>query len=110
MVDGLLAAEDSGNGLRMLQRIQHARFVEGQHIARPEVLVALAAELGIPKFDSAYQHWAGPKTMGHIDASRALLHKVGGQGFPTFVLESDGGLRVLDHASYLGRVEPWRGH
>ncbi len=104
----ILAAEESGKGLRMLERIQLARFVEGRHTARPAVLRELAEELRIADFDAGYQRWSGAKTMEHIEASRALLHKVGGQGFPTFVPEADGKLRMLESASYLGRVEPWR--
>jgi putative protein-disulfide isomerase len=104
----ILAAEESGNGLRMLERIQQARFVEGRHIARPAVLRELAEELEIAGFESAYARWDGAKTLEHIEASRALLHQVGGQGFPTFVLETERGLRMIESASYLGRVEPWR--
>ena len=104
----ILAAEESGNGLHMLERIQRARFIEGRHIAKPAVLAELADELEIAEFENAYDRWVGAKTMQHIETSRALLHKVGGQGFPTFVLESNGGLRMLNSATYLGRVEPWR--
>ena len=102
----ILAAEESG--LRMLDRIQRARFLKGLHIARPEVLRELAEELQIPNFDAAYDRWNGAKTYEHIEASRALLREVGGQGFPTYVLEKDGNLRTLDSATYLGRVEAWR--
>ncbi len=102
----ILAAEESGNGLRMLDRIQRARFIEGRHISRPDVLRELADELGIANF--AYDRWSGTKTLEHIDASRALLHQVGGQGFPTFACNIDGRWRMLDSSPYLGRVEAWR--
>jgi putative protein-disulfide isomerase len=104
----ILAAEESRNGLRMLERIQRARFVEGKHIAQPTVLWELAEELAIPSFESGYRQWDGEKTMEHVNASRALLHKVGGQGFPTFVLESEHGLQMVESSSHLGRVEAWR--
>ncbi|MEG1325907.1 MAG: DsbA family protein, partial [Janthinobacterium sp.] len=43
-------------------------------------------------------------TQRHIDASRALLAQVGGQGFPTFVLDDGGGkLSAIDIGDFLGQ-------
>lgn len=106
-ITAILAAEESGDGLRMLERIQRARFVEGKHIARREVLSGLAEELGIASFDEGYDRWFGAKTMEHVTASRALLQEVGGQGFPTFAVKTDGRWRLLESSAYLGRVEEW---
>ena len=55
-------------------------------------------------FQAEYARQAGAATQRHIDASRALLVQVGGQGFPTFVLDDGGGkLSVIDIGDYLGQ-------
>jgi len=41
----------------------------------------------------------------HIKNSRALLAKVGGQGFPTFALEQDGQFTLVDIGPWLGKPE-----
>ncbi len=94
----------------MLKRIQQAHYVEGRQIARPEVLATLAAELGMTPqaFDAAYSAAAGAPVARHIDDSRRLLDALGGRGFPTFALETEGGYRVLDFGPYLGKPDAWQ--
>jgi protein-disulfide isomerase-like protein with CxxC motif len=41
-------------------------------------------------------------TEGHIKDSRALLAKVGGQGFPTLALEHNGQFTLIDIGPWLG--------
>ncbi len=106
-ITAILAAEGlAGKGLDMLQRVQRAHYVDGLRIADVPVLVTLAQELGMDgaAFQAEYARQAGAATQRHIDASRALLVQVGGQGFPTFVLDDGGGkLSVIDIGDYLGQ-------
>lgn len=106
-ITAILAAEVlAGKGLDMLQRVQRAHYVDGLRIADLPVLLALAQELGLDgaAFQAAYARQAGAATQQHIDASRALLAQVGGQGFPTFVLDDGSGkLSVIDIGDCLGQ-------
>jgi putative protein-disulfide isomerase len=106
-ITAILAAEVlAGKGLDMLQRVQRAHYVDGLRIADLPVLVTLAQELGLDgaAFQAEYARQAGAATQQHIDASRALLAQVGGQGFPTFVLDDGSGkLSVIDIAGFLGQ-------
>ncbi|MBR7636470.1 DsbA family protein [Janthinobacterium lividum] len=105
-ITAILAAESlAGKGLDMLQRVQRAHYVDGLRIADLPVLVTLAQELGMDgtAFQAAYARQAGAVTQWHIDASRSLLAQVGGQGFPTFVLDDGSGkLSVIDIGGFLG--------
>ena len=109
----ILAAEALGGpglGLTMLHRLQRAHYVDGLRIAEPGVLRALALDIGLDgdAFGAEYARQAGAPTQRHIDASRALLNRVGGQGFPTFALDDgDGILSMLDAGAYLGRLDAW---
>lgn len=111
-ITAILAAEMlAGKGLDMLQRVQRAHYVDGLRIADLPVLLALAQELGLDgaAFQAAYARQAGAATQQHIDASRALLAQVGGQGFPTFVLDDGSGkLSVIDIGDYLGQPAKWQ--
>jgi putative protein-disulfide isomerase len=115
-ITAILAAEALSAGapqslaLAMLKRIQHAHYVEGRQIARPEVLATLAAEVGMAPqaFDAAYGAAAGALVARHIDASRRMLGALGGRGFPTFALQTDDGFRVLDFGPYLGKPAAWQ--
>ncbi|MCR3788952.1 DsbA family protein, partial [Pseudomonas aeruginosa] len=40
--------------------------------------------------------------------SRRLMNRLGAAGFPTFALERDGRLQVLDTGRYLGQPDDWR--
>jgi len=110
-ISAILAAEElNGQGLDMLARLQSAHYVEGRRIAEAEVLDALAAELGLDgeQFSLARQRIAAQELSSHIAASRALLAQVGGHGFPTFVLEQDGRMEVIETGPWLGRPDAWR--
>ena len=106
-ITAILAAEAlAGMGLDMLHRVQRAHYVDGLRIADLPVLVTLAQELGLDgaAFEAAYARQAGAATQRHIDASRALLAQVGGQGFPTFVLDDGtGAMSVIDIGEFLGQ-------
>ena len=82
---GMMAADEvAGAGLDMLVRLQQAHYVEGRRVAEVAVLKELAAELGlgVDAFSSAYDRLEGAATQAHMEQSRALLARIGGQGFP----------------------------
>ena len=110
-IEAILAAEElGGRGLDMLARIQKAHYVEGRRVADRVVLVGLAADIGLPgvTFKPMLEKVAGPTAPKHIAASRDLLRRVGGQGFPTFVFDAGRGLETLDAARYFGHVPTWQ--
>ncbi len=107
----ILAAEAAtGRGADMLVRMQEAHYVDGRRVFERSALADLAAEVGIERevFDAAFAAQVGSAVQNHINESRQLLSRVGGQGFPTFVLEHQGSLNVLDNSSWLGNPEGWR--
>ncbi|MGR2738125.1 DsbA family protein [Billgrantia sp. Q4P2] len=109
-ITAILAAEEiAGRGLDLLARMQTAHYVEGRHIADPLVLRALACHIGLdgPAFDTAYATQQGEPTQAHIHASRELLARVNGAGFPTLVLERAGRYEVMDIMGYLGQPSAW---
>ena len=104
----VLAAEQlAGRGLELLGRLQTAHYAEGRRIADRDVLLAVATEMGLDAegFRAAYEAISGDVTQAHFKASRALLSRVGGQGFPTVVLEQSGQYQVIDLGPYLGKPE-----
>lgn len=110
-ITAMLAAEAlGGSGLDLLARVQHAHYALGWRIADPEVLGELAAGIGLERadFSRMFEQHAGAPTAAHIAASRALLQRVGGSGFPTFALEQAGKLAAIDAMSFLGQPQGWR--
>ena len=109
-ITAILAAEKvASQGLALLARVQTAHYVEGRRIAERQVLVDLAADIGIDRaaFESAYDDMAGPATREHVVATRALMHRLGATGFPSLVLERDGIFTRVELAPYLGRPSAW---
>lgn len=106
----LAAQEIAGLGLAMLHLIQHAHYVLGQRVADAGVLAGLARQLGLDAglFAAASSRLAGTATEQHIAHSRALLARLGGQGFPTLAIEyADGRMVPVDLGNWLGRTEAW---
>ncbi|WP_160105355.1 DsbA family protein [Pseudomonas izuensis] len=104
-IAAVLAAEQmAGRGLELLGRLQAAHYVEGRRIADEAVLFELAHGIGLQPqaFEVAYN---AVDTEAHIKDSRALLGKVGGQGFPTFALEHDGQFTLIDIGPWLGKPQ-----
>jgi len=71
------------------------------------VLGELAEEAGLDgaRFALAFAQANGQDLMEHVQASRRLLESVGGNGFPTLVLEQHGEQRVFDHSRYYGQPQ-----
>jgi putative protein-disulfide isomerase len=104
-ISAVLAAEQiAGRGLELLGRLQSAHYVEGRRIADESVLFELAVQIGLDAstFEKAFKEAV---TDRHIKESRALLAKVGGQGFPTFALEHDGQFTLVDIGPWLGKPQ-----
>lgn len=107
-IAALLAAEQlAGRGADLLARLQTAHYVEGRRIADTGVLVELAAGIGLARepFTQALAAAGGAAVQVHMQASRALLQRLGGQGFPTLALEVDGQFRPIDVNAFLGQPQ-----
>jgi putative protein-disulfide isomerase len=104
-IAAVLAAEQMGaHGLELLGRLQSAHYVEGRRIADESVLFELAHGMGLERqtFEIAFR---AADTEGHIRNSRAFLAKVGGQGFPTLVLEGNDQFTLIDIGPWLGKPQ-----
>lgn len=104
-IAAVLAAEQmGGRGLELLGRLQSAHYVEGRRIADESVLFELAHGMGLDRqtFERAFR---AADTEGHIRNSRALLAKVGGQGFPTLALEHNDQFTLIDIGPWLGKPQ-----
>lgn len=104
-IAAVLAAEQmGGRGLELLGRLQSAHYVEGRRIADESVLFELAHGIGLDRqtFERAFR---AADTEGHIRNSRALLAKVGGQGFPTLALEHNDQITLIDIGPWLGKPQ-----
>ncbi len=110
-ITAVLAAERSaGRGLDFLDAVQTAHYLEGRRVAELPVLEEIARELGLelPAFQAAYESCRGENTHAHFAQSRTLLAEVGGDGFPTFVLERDGTRTVIDYDLYFRDPAGWK--
>lgn len=104
-IAAVLAAEQvAGRGLELLGLLQTAHYVEGRRIADKAVLLALGKDIGLES-QAFQQAFEAAETDHHIRETRALLAKVGGQGFPTFVLEQKGQFTVVDIGPWLGKPQ-----
>lgn len=92
--------------LDMLERLQHAHYIDGRDLSDEQVLSELAQALQIDLHTFAAARRTVQAGLSQRTArARAIMQAAGGQGFPTFVLEV-GGRRVrLDHASHYGKPE-----
>ncbi|HEX6735130.1 MAG TPA: DsbA family protein [Azonexus sp.] len=107
----VLAAEAiAGRGLDMLAQLQMAHYLDGRRIAERSTLIEVAAELGLDAgaFAVALDNQQGAAVQGHIQATRRLMAEVGARGFPSFVLNTDGVLRSIDIAGYLGNPQAFQ--
>lgn len=108
-IAAVLAAESlhADAAYPMLAAIQNAHYRRGLRVVESDVLTELAEEIGLvgADFAEALQRAIGHDALEHIQASRRLLGEVGGQGFPTLVLEVHGAMQVLPHHQDYGRPE-----
>lgn len=105
-IAAMLAADAvAGRGLDLLARLQTAHYVDGRRIADRAVLEELAVEIGLDReaFATALRAADGEAVQRHIGQTRALMQRLGVQGFPSFVLEDAGGWRRIDIGPFMGR-------
>ncbi|MDF3834687.1 DsbA family protein [Cupriavidus basilensis] len=106
----MLAAEFiAGAGLKMLERLQTAYYVEGRPIAERAELLRIADELGLDaaSFATAYDQ-ASPTLNGHFEQTQAFLGEIGGRGYPALAIEQDGKVSRLRLGRYFGKPELFR--
>ncbi|MFZ3004100.1 MAG: DsbA family protein [Undibacterium umbellatum] len=93
-------ADASGSAaLRMLEKIQHAHYIDAADISDFQVLSQLAMGLGLSAsdFEAAYTR-AKADLPALAQMAHRLLRQAGAQGFPSFVLESQGKFQRLNHS------------
>jgi putative protein-disulfide isomerase len=105
-IAALLAAKSIDPNLEypLLVAIQNAHYQRGLRVAEPTILAELAEDIGLDsaRFAAAYVEQDAQALEDHIQASRQLLSDVGGEGFPTFVLERQGERDVLEPHRHFG--------
>lgn len=101
----LTAEKIAGRGLDLLSRLQTAHYVEGRRIADRAVLIELAGSLSLDPtvFGQTFDSVAREETQPHIVETRLLMSRLGAQGFPSFALERDGRMTLLNASAFLGR-------
>ncbi|MGI8489635.1 DsbA family protein [Pectobacterium sp. S5] len=108
----VLAAEAMDDkGMVMLHEIERAHYVSGLKIVDAAVLRQCAEAIGLDgkAFSAEFAFIQAETLSKHINASRELLAKVRGQGFPTFALEdANGNFQQIPASNYLGQVDAWR--
>lgn len=110
-IKACLAAEQAGgNILSYYQALINAHFMDGLRIVEDETLGQIAVECGIDteNFQNAFNALNEAAVVQHINASRALLQTVGGQGFPTFALEQNGQIEILNHQRLFNNPAGWQ--
>lgn len=87
-------------GLLMLEKIQHANYVDAADVSDLFLLTQLAAGIGVSAdmFKDCYAK-AQADLPGKTRLAHQLLRQVGAEGFPTFILEASGQFRRLDHSA-----------
>ncbi|MEQ9860588.1 DsbA family protein [Pectobacterium cacticida] len=107
----LAAQAMADKGMMMLYQIEQAHYVSGLKIVNTAVLRQCAEAIGLDgdAFCTEFAFIRAETLSQHINASRELLAKVRGQGFPTFALEDNhGNFQQIPAANYLGQVDAWR--
>jgi putative protein-disulfide isomerase len=91
-------------GIKMLQGIQRAHYVEGRRVVEQDVLKSVAESIGIgaADFDTALK---SVDANAHIDSTRRKMAQLGVGGFPTAFLERNGQLQPVALQSFFGRPE-----
>jgi putative protein-disulfide isomerase len=99
-----------GRGPDMLAHMQKAHYIGGCRLSERAVLGGLAEEIGVQRevFEREFSNALGTVVQSHIAESRRLLARTGGQGFPTFALETTRGIERLDISRWLGNPAGWR--
>lgn len=99
-----------GDDLSFYQVLIKAHFMDGLRIVEEETLCLIADQCGLSaeKFEQVYLGLSEELVAQHINDSRHLLQSIGGQGFPTFALEQNGQIQMLNHQSVFNNPEAWQ--
>ena len=108
-IAAVLAAQqlDPSKGLAMLKAIQHGHYERGLHVIDPNVLDALAEEIGLDRAAFAAARQSVPVD-AHVGESRRLMDAMGAQGFPTFVLQHGNDWYPVPHARFASSPAQFR--
>jgi putative protein-disulfide isomerase len=100
----------SGRGVEMLKRLQVAYYQQGRPIADIAELCDLAESLGydLSVFSQQLLVLLDNGIEQHLQASQALMRRIGAQGVPAFALEIDDHWEVLPLGHYLSRPALFR--
>ena len=91
-------------GLPMLEAIQQSHYLRGEDVSDRIILTKLAQTLGLDSaiFTDALNNIEQSLPSIAIEA-RNLMQAMGGNGFPTLVLEREGEYQKLDHNKAYGK-------
>jgi putative protein-disulfide isomerase len=108
-IAAVLAAEslDPAKGIPMLQAIQHAHYEDGRRVVERAVLCDIAEECGLVR-DSFVDALSDVPVDEHIAQTHSLMHRVGAQGFPTFVLQRGDSWHTVPHSRFAGAPARFR--
>lgn len=87
-------AQDSPEGRKLVHRLFHAYWAEGQDISQPELLRALCAELGLDG-DALLARAETPEIKAELRASTDAAVAAGVFGAPSFVVHTDDGPKLF---------------
>ncbi len=103
-IAAVLAAEalQADRGPAMIAAIQHAHYVEGRAVVDETVLAEAAGAIGLDRSRFSQAMQSAPVD-AHVQATRRLMRDYGLYGFPSFLLQHDGGVARLPHEGCYGR-------
>ena len=103
-IAAVLAAEalQAPRGPAMIAAIQRVHYVAGRPVGDDGVLAEAAAAIGLDPSLFAEALRSAPVD-AHIQATRRLMRTHGLHGFPSFLLQHDGGIARLGHEECYGR-------
>lgn len=110
-IKACLAAEQAGgNILSYYQALVKAHFMDGLPVVEEETLsqIALICGINTADFQKAFSSLEEAELAQHINESRLLLQSIGGQGFPTFALEQNGQIKILNHQRFYNNPAGWQ--
>ncbi|AIJ45657.1 protein-disulfide isomerase [Comamonas testosteroni TK102] len=88
--------------LEALEAIQHARYVNGEDITRPEPLTAVLQARGLEQAAACLLRSDGELlavNRARIEGAKALQSQLGARGVPSFILETHGQRQLLNSSA-----------
>jgi putative protein-disulfide isomerase len=109
-IKAMLAIEAmGGDAFAYLHSVQLAHYRDGNSVTDEDNLTRLATAQGFsPNAFAALYAQAKGKLDEHIAESRALLNRIGAQGFPSMAMETeDGKITAININRYYGQPAQW---